>query len=624
MIFGAFYLLLLILLLISVSASIVPGVFLFSGKTDKRIRKCLLGALKRSYLDEEPQVRFPPAFRENRGTRSLALDLQQKLVFEFLDFKSGFLVSHLNSFYEDSMNYFVISRLIEFHPHFPSHDHLVNRLLFLVINRHFHSIKRTTSDPLIHDKLQLFVAKYYYEDLDFNEIPSNIYNYIICFMFEMIYGTDLKTPATKSEFLNQFVCSLRSCDYSLEGTYKYLLIKMKDLDDERMADEDFEEGEIYSQVNLLKFFHSKPSAENIKMRFQIGPLPPNDSEFARLSSPFIVAICVSLLDELLPWFIWTTYVYFSSSHEFVYYSPELVEMIFSDPNLIELVASPRHPVKSGKYHAVFLEAFRRIYGNIPDSLSEMIESVSPTNPLELDQLLALNANDVLMEELASSQFYSLSRIDAFSTMLSIDFFRLTASNLDPRSMNSFSRLFELSLKEAKVPFSEQFAVQTFYYCHRSPAFLRLFLAMMRTDDPFIFLFFPPEMLKSVKHLIQDKFDLNKWYFLKDFRLFFELHSSELGFNTRYHQRFSFKQAVNWYGNGHDPEIISIFTSKPEEFHDFYASSCLYVSKTMLVKTESSWDSTPNIFSSNKETIVAYNFYLELFFYISFICCLLIF
>jgi hypothetical protein len=57
-----------------------------------------------------------------------------------------------------------------------------------------------STDPLIHDKVKLLVAKYYYEDLDFNEIPSNIYNYIICFMFEMIYGTDLKTPATRNEF----------------------------------------------------------------------------------------------------------------------------------------------------------------------------------------------------------------------------------------------------------------------------------------------------------------------------------------------------------------------------------------------------------------------------------------
>lgn len=61
-------------------------------------------------------------------------------------------------------------------------------------------ISIASTDPLIHDKVKLLVAKYHYEVLDFNEISANIYNYIICFLFEMIYGTDLKTPATRNEF----------------------------------------------------------------------------------------------------------------------------------------------------------------------------------------------------------------------------------------------------------------------------------------------------------------------------------------------------------------------------------------------------------------------------------------
>jgi hypothetical protein len=110
---------------------------------------------------------------------------------------------------------------------------------------------------------------------------------------------------------------------------------------------------------------------------------------------------------------------------------------------------------------------------------------------------------------------------------------------------------------------------------------------MRTDDPFIFLFFPLRALKKVKCLIQDKFDLNLHYRLKDrtmFNLFERFCMNELtvgtfdfndydvvdddddvGFRMLFHCSFSFKEAINSFGND---ELKRIFSSNPEDFGDF--------------------------------------------------------
>jgi hypothetical protein len=86
-------------------------------------------------------------------------------------------------------------------------------------------------------------------------------------------------------------------------------------------------------------------------------------------------------------------------------------------------------------------------------------------------------------------------------------------------------------------------------------------------------------LKRVKCLIQDKFDLNLHYRLKDRTIIgiilrfctidvtfgsFEFKSDVIGFCMHHNCSFSFKEAINSFRND---ELKNIFSSHPEELDD---------------------------------------------------------
>jgi hypothetical protein len=348
------------------------GVFLFSGETDKRIRTCLLSSLKRSYLKEQPLIKEVPAVRTNPESKAFIFDIQQKLSSEFLNFRAFSSLSQINSIFHDSLKRAVNQRLVAFHPHFASKDSLVNTLLYCVLNEHFRFIK-SANDPLIHDHLQLLCAKYFHDDLDFNAIPSNIYYYIICFMFEMIYETDLKTPATKREFLNQLVCSFRTSNYSLELSYKYVLANYFIEDHSNGSDD-------------LKFFYAKPSIRDIKTRFQVQILDQIWIVIDLRQNIPLPFQTFAVLEALLPDFdqpqhILSFYKFFScNSH----YSSKLVGIIRSH-EYSELRSQIANFWATGKYHSISFEA-AEITNDVIDSNSDLVAKINPTKLLKLDIL----------------------------------------------------------------------------------------------------------------------------------------------------------------------------------------------------------------------------------------------
>jgi hypothetical protein len=483
--------------------SLIPfvcGVFLFSGETDKRIRTCLLSSLKRSYLKEEPLIRnVPIAPIKPESTADFSgqklesdpfnFDLQQKLFSEFLDFRAFSRLSQVNSDFRDSLKIAVSQRLLNFHPHFTTQDSLVNNLLYSVLNEHFRFIENA-NDPLIHDHLQLLCAKYFFDDLDFSIIPSNIYYYIICFMFELIYETDLKTPVSKREFLTQLVCSFRTSDYSLELSYNYVL-SYHFIDDSDDSDEYYyycNEFKDFNDPDRFKFFYSKPSIEDIKTRFQIQDL--HIDRFLTLvidKHAFSLFYSFVVLEALLPEFVQPSqilriYNYFS---RYSHYSFELVEIVKSHENIFLQIANFW---THGKYYSVaFLAA--KLTRPVIDSSSELVSKINPSNLLESS--ISNESSFDCLKFISFSQMYSLSKIDACSKLIvsKISYLDDSSHSFILDCLNFlFPAPIELFIKEAKIPVSETAVQKIFYRSKKFASFMRIFLGLMRTDDPFIFFF----------------------------------------------------------------------------------------------------------------------------------------
>jgi hypothetical protein len=570
---------------------LVCGVFLFSGETDKRIRTSLLSALKRSYLKKPPLIRKVPAVCTKLESKAdfsgqklesdpFNFDLQQKLFSEFLDFRAISRLSQVDSDFRDSLKRAVNQRLVAFHPHFATEDSLVNNLLYSVLNEHFRYIENT-NDPLIHDHLQLLCAKYFFDDLNFSIIPSNIYYYIICFMFEMIYETDLKTPATKREFLTHLVCSFRTSNYSLELSYNYVLSHHFIDDSDYSVEYYYYYNEFYdfNDPDHFKFFYLKPSIKDIKTRFQRQDL--HIDRFLTLvldkhALPLFRSIVV--LEALLPEFvqpeqILRIYNYFS---RYCHYSSELVKRIKSYENAFLQIANFW---AHGKYHSVAFQA-AKLTRPVIDSSSELVSKINPTNLLESS--ISNELSFYCLKFISFSQMYSLSKIDACSKLIvsKISYLDDSSHSFILDCLNFLVPApIELFIKEAEIPVSETAVQKIFYRSKKYASFMRIFLGLMRTDDPFIFLFFPLRALKKVKCLIQDKFDLNLHYRLKDRTIIglmlcfcmidvtfgsFAFKSNVIGFTMHRNCSFSFKEAINSFKND---ELKRIFSSHPEEFDD---------------------------------------------------------
>jgi hypothetical protein len=562
----------------------VDCVFLFSGSTDKRIRRALLASLSRFQGKEAPltasglnSFESAPSQGMNFASRNFPFDLKQK-IFEFLDFKHLSIISQVKKSMKNAVKIATERRLSKFHSHFVNEDPLVNNLLYSVLNEHFRSIK-SANDPLIHDYLQLLCAKYFFDDLDFSVIPSNIYYYIICFMFEMIYETNLRTPVSIFEFLNDFVCSLRVAEHFLENSYSYVFSKYQ---------EECEIYEDFSKCNHLEFFHSKPSLEAIRLKYDLANI-------GHLSHEFCVAVMESFIStnmavEDLFWI----YKCFSIPSEERHYSPLLVEIIRSNEALFSLVATSW---SRGKYFSLFLEAYKAINDRELSSLSETFDSISPIKPLKFYDALNYDMSELIsynedgdsdesdgeddhknshLVRLFFSQSYSLSKIDAFSTMISLDQVKLQKCTYFFSAMNHILAV-EMLAKESRQTLEKQLIESILFYSHDHVKFLRLLIDILPTNDPFLLLFIPVETLKLLAKTssLQDKFDLSLHYSLKEGQSCFKFDSGTLGYEMRNHRHFSFKSALSCQ----DPDVISLFTSNPEEIMD----ETLWACKISIVK-----------------------------------------
>jgi hypothetical protein len=581
----------LLLFLFTSSITCFP---LFSNEFDKRIRSALLESLRRSYLDESPLVDLEnlPNIRETRSAPSnkdtanqfFTFDINYKLIVEFLDFKSLLTICKAYGSLRDSIVNIVTRRLFDFHPHFVTGDFTVNLLLFSVLKEHFGTCKNL-QDPLIHDHLQLLTAKYFFADLDPNVTPNIFYHYVICFLFEILYKTDQKTPVSQQQFLNLFVCSLRVREYSLLQSYNYILSKYEN---DLLPDDITDFEPLYgSRLSHLQFFYGKPSLDDIKTRF---PFLDNYfeqnyiEEFMELSG-FSSEFKLAILEAFLPEFTRQQILEFHEIGDFHFYSFELAKVILADDEFISQIVSDDLP-----FDGMFLIHDRYFYAvsaqrpNAPKNLIELVSKVSPTNGLNRDFQFKISIES-LTSELASCS-YSLSKIAAITDLISSNL------DLDFNPCDLFHNLVNIAAIEI---FSKECLMHSKYNLFARKVLLlfsaaeefeligdkfarHFFSILSEMEDPFVLLYFPFDHLKQFKYLIQDKFDLNMQYSLNDHdheKTSFDFDELSIGFKMRELKTFSFKEAINSFEN---EELKFIFSSNPEYFDDFTQISPIVTSK----------------------------------------------
>jgi hypothetical protein len=531
----------------------------YSGETDNRILKILLGALKRLYLNEPPLVPLTyPALREYPQNKDYPADVKLKLITEFLDMKTLAKLSKLNRENSDFVKDAVYTRLSGFHPYLFTEDLFVNHIIFCILNSHFPDIRDSFTDKNIHDNLQLLSAKYHFNDLDFSLIPRNIYHYVICFLFELIYKSDLYSHRNKWEFLGNFVCSFRGLEHSMEQSYAYVLSQYQA--QERESELDMKE--FYSeQVQHLEFFHSNPSLQDIKSRFKIVELwnadPVRSIQSSKISNEFVLAILEAALHEFSNEQLFNVYWHFNGSSNY-HFSSELVKLITSKRDLLLRTINLR---LVGKYFEPLISALEQS-GVKASYRFQDIYQITPTMPL---YSLPCDCNYKFLITALMTKTYSLAKIDALAFIIRIG---LTFLYFCGTPVFSNSIIVEILVKDKNTNYIDSLIEPVFELARDSVPFAIIFLNLLRTNDPFVLLYFPFKILQKLKYLIQDKFDLNLQYVPFVDREF-KFRTGDIGYHMQNASAFSFKAAILSSGL---EELKSILSSNPLDFDDIDSST----------------------------------------------------
>jgi hypothetical protein len=245
-------LLLILLCFVSFSLSID-----LTGVSDDQIRSCLLGALKRFHEKSPPLKVAPPSLVQTPTPNlfeRIPIDTKIDIFEKFLDYNSFITFKQTNSHYAQIPDEFLFRRLAKFNPYYLVEDAIVNKLLFAVISKHFVKSKNLRS-PQIYDELQLLILKFNVEKLNFEAIPKRIYFCLIAFINETVYGLNSGIPFDKYFLLEDFATKLRlhempeSLQFFKDNKELFKPLFNDDID----AD--------------LDFLHSKPTKEEIRVRF---------------------------------------------------------------------------------------------------------------------------------------------------------------------------------------------------------------------------------------------------------------------------------------------------------------------------------------------------------------------
>jgi hypothetical protein len=192
-----------------------------------------------------------------------------------------------------------------------------------------------------------------------------------------------------------------------------------------------------------------------------------------------------------------------------------------------------------------------------------IYQITPTMPL---YSLPCDCNYKFLITALMTKTYSLAKIDALAFIIKIG---LTFLYFCGTTVFSNSIIVEILAKHKNTSYMDSLIESVFEQARDSVPFAIIFLNLLRTNDPFVLLYFPFKILRKLKYLIQDKFDLNLQYvlFVKDSE--FKFRTVDIGYHMQNASAFSFKAAILSSGL---EELKSILSSNPLDFDDIDSST----------------------------------------------------
>lgn len=112
------------------------------------------------------------------------------------------------------------NRLNDFSPHFVTADAELNGMICSLLENNFHEAANI-SDPRAFDELELMTLKVFFETEQFTSYPSQVLQFILCFLHEMIYINHAITPTNPNSAKIMFIRKLY--EYDLPKSFDYLV-----------------------------------------------------------------------------------------------------------------------------------------------------------------------------------------------------------------------------------------------------------------------------------------------------------------------------------------------------------------------------------------------------------------
>jgi hypothetical protein len=373
-----------------------------TGVSDDQIRSCLLGALKRFHEKSPPLKVAPPSLVQTSPPNlfeRFPFDVKNDVLETFVDLESFLNFKQTSKHNSRIPDEFLFSRLATFNPYFLVEDEIVNKLLLLVISKHFVKSKNLQS-PHIYDELELLILKLSIEKLNFEAIPKRIYFYLIAFINETVHGLNSGVPFDKYFVLEDFATKLRL--HEMPESLQFF----KD------NKELFKGATVsyFTDIDAdLDFLHSKPTKDEIKARFAFD----SSNSWSWLNPPYPFWIVLSAIelfaDEISD-------EQFSQYNSFLSKTGKkpLLERLLSLPNGREIIENySLNSQTSFRNHAALCTIYKDAFNiDLPECY---FYTRSVLNEFSLDGFQF--AHDGQLEVLCDSPQYNLYMIEMLTVIL---------------------------------------------------------------------------------------------------------------------------------------------------------------------------------------------------------------
>jgi hypothetical protein len=372
------------------------------GVSDDQIRSCLLGALKRFHEKSPPLKVAPPSLVQTSPPNlfeRFPFDVKNDVLETFVDLESLLKFKQTSKHNSRIPDEFLFRRLSKFNPYYLVEDPIVNKLLILVISKHFVKSKNLQS-PHIYDELELLILKFTIGKLNFEAIPKRIYFYLIAFINETVYGSNSGIKLYTFFVLEDFATKLRL--HEMPESLQFF----KD------NKESFKLATVNYNTDLdadLDFLHSKPTKEEIRAHFALD----SSNSWSWLDPPYPIWIISSVFDLFADEISDENFPRFSTTLSQTGMKP-LLERFLSLPNGREIIENySLNSQTSFSNHAALCTIYKDAFNiDLPECY---FYTRSVLNEFSLDGFQF--AHDGQLEVLCDSPQYNLYMIEMLTVIL---------------------------------------------------------------------------------------------------------------------------------------------------------------------------------------------------------------